>query len=239
MKFNEITHKIALATLALYGIYSLFVLGVGGLLMSAAIGLITAAFVDSMEVIAAVTVIVGMIVSSVLAWINKKKGEGFVDGQAGEIIGLVDRLGQKRAEPMGTYSSSGVEGFADVSGSAALPAAAPAAPAAPATSSPAPADSSKPAPAADGFRSDEAGLFRLGELPSGKKDGPFLDAGSTLMKAIGALQPEQMKAMTEETQKMIETQKNMIGMLQNMRPVLQDGRQLLDSFSSIFGGAKI
>jgi hypothetical protein len=98
-----------------------------------------------------------------------------------------------------------------------------------------------PAPAAkkeEPFKS-QAGLFKLGELPSETKEGPFVDAGSTLMKAIGALQPDQIKSMTEETQKMIDTQKNMISMLHSMRPVLQDGQQLLQSFSGIFGGGNL
>ncbi len=81
----------------------------------------------------------------------------------------------------------------------------------------------------------QPGLFKLGELPSESKEGPFLNASSTLMKAISGLQPDQIKAMTDETKNMIETQKNMMSMLQQMRPVLQDGQQLLSSFSSIFG----
>jgi hypothetical protein len=52
---------------------------------------------------------------------------------------------------------------------------------------------------------------------------------------MNALQPEQMAAMTAESQSLLETQKNLMGMLQSMRPVLQDGRQLLDTFSGIFG----
>jgi hypothetical protein len=68
------------------------------------------------------------------------------------------------------------------------------------------------------------------------KKGPFIDAASTMTKAMNALQPDQMAAMTAESQSLLETQKNLMGMLQSMRPVLQDGRQLLDTFSGIFGG---
>ena len=89
---------------------------------------------------------------------------------------------------------------------------------------------------ADGFQEPSAGLFKLGELPSEMKKGPFVDTASTITKAMNALQPEQMAAMTAESQSLLETQKNLMGMLQSMRPVLQDGRQLLDTFSGIFGG---
>jgi hypothetical protein len=88
----------------------------------------------------------------------------------------------------------------------------------------------------DGFQEPSAGLFKLGELPSEMKKGPFVDTASTITKAMNALQPDQMAAMTAESQSLLETQKNLMGMLQSMRPVLQDGRQLLDTFSGIFGG---
>jgi hypothetical protein len=79
------------------------------------------------------------------------------------------------------------------------------------------------------------GLFKLGEMPSESKSGPFVDVASTLNKAMSALQPDQMAAMTAESKSLLETQQNLMGMLQSMRPVLQDGRQLLDTFGSIFG----
>jgi hypothetical protein len=87
----------------------------------------------------------------------------------------------------------------------------------------------------ENFQEPSAGLFKLGELPSEMKKGPFVDVASTMSKAMNSLQPEQMAAMTAESQSLIETQKNLMNMLQSMRPVLQDGRQLLDTFGSIFG----
>ena len=81
-----------------------------------------------------------------------------------------------------------------------------------------------------------AGLFKLGELPSESGSGPIVDTGSTLLKAMSALKPTQISAMTTDTKKLIETQKGLMSMLQGMRPVLEDGRQLLDTFSNIFGG---
>lgn len=80
------------------------------------------------------------------------------------------------------------------------------------------------------------GLFKLGELPSESKDGPHLDSGSTLMKAMSSLQPDQIKSMTSDTQALLQTQQNLMGMLQSMQPILKDGRKLLDTFGGIFGG---
>ena len=285
MKFGEMTERIAIITLALYGVYALFVMGIGSVILASAIGLITAAFTDRMEVIAAAVVVVGMLVGAVVGRWRCREGfdnaealpspkkrsasEGF--DSAVEIKDRVEKIARKQPV-QGVYNNE-IEGFANVDGkvgegapaesvaasskrkdevaplpAAPLPAAdgsgadkaKPAAPvdmkAAPAASTPAPVTAD--AKATQGFKS-ESSLFRLGEMPSEKKDGPFLDASSTLMRAISALQPDQVKSMTEETQKMIETQKNMMTMLQSMRPVLQDGRQLLDSFSGIFGGGKI
>jgi len=88
-----------------------------------------------------------------------------------------------------------------------------------------------------GFRGDkDKGLFKLGEMPSENKSGPFVDVASTLNNAMSSLKPDQMAAMTAESKSLMETQRNLMNMLQSMAPVLQDGRQLLDSFSGIFGG---
>jgi hypothetical protein len=104
-----------------------------------------------------------------------------------------------------------------------------------ATTAPKTNGQSPPAKQADGFRANQAGLFKLGELPSESAEGPHIDAGTTLMKAMSALNPEQITSMTQDTRSLIETQQNLMGMLKNMQPILQDGRKLLDSFSGIFG----
>jgi phage/plasmid primase-like uncharacterized protein len=94
---------------------------------------------------------------------------------------------------------------------------------------------STPATKKEAFSSNQAGLFKLGEMPSEAADGPHVDAGSTLMKAMNALKPEQINAMTADTKSLMETQQNLMGMLKSMQPILKDGRKLLDTFSGIFG----
>jgi len=77
--------------------------------------------------------------------------------------------------------------------------------------------------------------FKLGEIPSQVKNGPHIDAGSTLMQAIKGLNPDQINAMTKDTQQLIETQKSLMGMLGSMKPMLNDGKQLMETFEQMFG----
>ena len=77
--------------------------------------------------------------------------------------------------------------------------------------------------------------FKLGEIPSQVKNGPHIDAGSTLMQAIKNLNPDQINAMTKDTQQLIETQKSLMGMLGTMKPMLNDGKQLMETFEQMFG----
>jgi len=76
--------------------------------------------------------------------------------------------------------------------------------------------------------------FKLGEIPSQIKNGPHLDAGSTLVKAINSLNPEQIQAMSKDTQQLIETQKSLMSMLSTMKPMLNDGKELMKTFDQMF-----
>jgi hypothetical protein len=77
--------------------------------------------------------------------------------------------------------------------------------------------------------------FKLGEIPSQVKDGPHIDAGSTLMSAIKTLDPAQINAMTKDTKQLIETQKSLMGMLGTMKPMMNDGKELMETFQQMFG----
>lgn len=81
---------------------------------------------------------------------------------------------------------------------------------------------------------DDTMLFRLGQIPTDAKDGPHIDAATTMMNALNALKPEQIEAMTNDTRKLLDTQKNLMGMLETMKPMLQDGKQLIDTFGTMF-----
>lgn len=96
-----------------------------------------------------------------------------------------------------------------------------------------PESKSKPAPVEK--KIEMAMPFKLGEIPNQVKNGPHIDAGSTLVKAIQGLNPEQINAMTKDTQQLIETQKSLMGMLGTMKPMMKDGKELMETFQQMFG----
>ena len=295
MKFHSTGLSYTLAVLALI-IYIFFItssIGVSGLLLSFAIGMIAAAFIEPLELVVALVIVAGILLTVAskqlfIQQILSAKTEGFDSGSPGmgtgksisdRVVSLEEgtyRLPANRPRVKAVYSEIGfgyapvqsTEGFQDVpqdddeEGEEADSTPAPkseaantnklvdkdaadvvaaAATAKPDTESTVPgggiqpsAASSAAAPAADGF-TNSASLFQLGKLPSESALGPHVDIASTMNNALSALQPEQMAAMTAESNSLVETQRNLMNMLQTMRPVLQDGRQLLDTFSGIFG----
>jgi hypothetical protein len=86
---------------------------------------------------------------------------------------------------------------------------------------------------------DRAEMLELGKkykMPSEADDPEFhLDAGTTFMNAYKALKPEQVAAMTKDTQELMETQKQLMSTLQTLKPLITDGKQMMDMFQSYFG----
>ena len=79
------------------------------------------------------------------------------------------------------------------------------------------------------------GMFKLGQLPSNANNGPHIDAGTTIMRALGALNTDQIGSLTTDTRKLLDTQKSLMNMLTTMKPMLSDGQNLLASFTNMFG----
>ena len=61
MKFNEMTHTLSLIVLAIMAVYMLVYSGLTGILLTSAIALITAAFVDQFELVIGVTVLFAVV----------------------------------------------------------------------------------------------------------------------------------------------------------------------------------
>lgn len=80
----------------------------------------------------------------------------------------------------------------------------------------------------------QAGLFKLGSIPTDAKGGFHIDTGTTVMNALNALKPEQLKAMTNDTKQLIETQKSLMSMLQTFKPMMSEGKQMMDTFQEMF-----
>ena len=103
---------------------------------------------------------------------------------------------------------------------------------------PAPAPNAKPEKKNSEKNADKHTVptpFKLGEIPSQVKNGPHIDAASTLVKAINSLNPEQINAMSKDTKQLIDTQKSLMSMLGTMKPMMNDGKELMDTFQQMFG----
>lgn len=61
------------------------------------------------------------------------------------------------------------------------------------------------------------------KLPSENDDkGYHIDAGTTFLNAYKALKPDQIAAMTRDTQELLATQKSLVGMLESFGPLMKD-----------------
>lgn len=229
------------------GFYILFAfagIGITGLLFSLAVGLIVLSFDFSLELTVAAVIISGLLAK---AW-NERKREGFTSlgSVVKEITKRIEIVKQPPSEPQATLSSSYAEGFEDANTSTSATAT-PSTPPAPTPAVTAPASTNAPAstpnldkdipkPNTSGFTDQTTnGMFKLGEIPSDAAGGAHIDVGTTMMNALNALKPDQVKQMTDDTRKLLETQKSLMGMLSSMKPMLQDGKALMGTFNDMFG----
>ena len=247
MKSTELTRSVANIILIVYFVYALFYIPFNAVLVSTASGLVTYGVTESYEAAVALTLIVG-IVFALMVPSKKSTKEGF-SGNAVEISKRVQEFKQKTVmEPSGIHASSFVEGFQDLSGASApsttstTTASASSATPAPSTAAPEkitpPPVPSTATPATAGFRSggtEPDGLFKLGVIPEDSKGGYHIDQGTTVINALNALKPDQVKQMSEDTQKLIDTQKSLMSLLSTVKPMMQDGKQMMDTFQQMFG----
>lgn len=262
MKFNQLTYHISIVILAITALYTLVYAGLTGLLLTSAVTLLAAAFIDEFEIVAAITIIFALFYTMYLKRYLQRL-EPFTDKEILKRVKDMEmqyqpqkqNINTETSQPAGCYNPS-IEGFEDVSKSGASdgkPNASGPAPAKTTDAIPSPevdkvtkavsaqenttkeGMSSKDIPKEE-FKSATGGLFKLGEMPSEHKDGPHLDAGKTIMQAMSNFDPKTISSMTDDTKKLLETQKGLMSMLNQMRPVLADGRELLQTFSGMFGG---
>ena len=86
-----------------------------------------------------------------------------------------------------------------------------------------------------------AEMFELGKkykMPKETDDPEYhLDAGTTFMNAYKSLKPDQISAMTKDTQDLIDTQKQLMTTLNTLKPLITDGKQMMDTFQQYFGSS--
>lgn len=244
MRFNETTHIISICVLILTAIYTLVYSGVSGILLCAAVAFIAAAFIQDIELVVAVTILFVLLYNMVLKqYLRRFEGFENTPGSITERIRAASDTGDKDSAVKRSFSNSAyMEGFEDVSnGKDSMPAP---------TVTKGEVDSTAVAEvtsaveekkkndtvAKEEFQSATNELFKLGKMPSEHKEGPMLDAGGTLMKAMSSFDPNTTQKMTQDTKQLLETQKSLMNMLTQMRPILADGKELLQTFSGMFGG---
>jgi hypothetical protein len=262
MKFNGLTYNISLGILLITALYTLVYSGLTGLLLCSSVSLIAAAFLDQFEIVVAISVIFALFYTYYLKNLLRKL-EPFQDDNNSKAI--IDRLSKMkndyrevpqnlqdpRREPAGVYDPA-VEGFEDVNPQVPKEGASQESSAASANrmNEVNPEQVKEVTSAVEGakkktdeeissqeFQSATNSLFKIGKMPSENMDGPKLDSGSTLLKAMESFKPEQITAMSADTKQLLETQKSLMGMLNQMRPVLADGKELLQTFSGMFGNS--
>lgn len=62
-----------------------------------------------------------------------------------------------------------------------------------------------------------------------------LDAKNSYLNLMNSLKPDELSALTSNTQELIKTQKTLMETLQNMGPALQEGKNILSTFKDYFG----
>ncbi len=240
-----------IALLAITALYTLLYSGLTGLLFSSAICLVLMGVLDSFPLVTAATVLVALLYTWVLRKylirlepFEDKKTEKGKEGFQDSSQQIIQRIGSlKKSEPTGVYSSS-VEGFEDVQPDVPKDGASSSSSSASANTKDQ-VDSKKVTETTSAhpekdiekeeFQSATNELFKLGKMPSEHAEGPKLDVGQTVMKAMNSLDPNTISSMTSDTKKLLETQKGLMSMLNQMRPVLADGKELLQTFSGMFG----
>ncbi len=249
-----------MAILVITAIYTLVYSGLTGLLLCSSVTLIAAAFLNQFEIIVAIAVMFSLFYIYYLRRFLRRFEPFQNQDNSQAILGRVGKMKDQyhqvpqnlknpRLEPAGVYDPA-VEGFEDIQPQVPKEGESQESSSAPAkranevdpkqvqdvTSAVVTKKKSDSEIANEEFESATNSLFKVGKMPSENMDGPKLDAGSTLMKAMESFKPEQVNAMTADTKSLLETQKALMGMLNQMRPVLADGKELLQTFSGMFGG---
>jgi len=81
---------------------------------------------------------------------------------------------------------------------------------------------------------DRKEMLELGKaykLPNENDDKGFhMDSGTTFLNAYKALKPDQIAAMTKDTQELLATQKSLVGMLESFGPLMKDMSKITGFF---------
>jgi hypothetical protein len=257
MKGLQFTNKTSVAARVLfivYFFYAFFYLSFVQALVSVASGGIAYAYTESYEVAFIAALVVNFLYPFLARPLGARSGEGFVgqpQAQAQEPLqAITKRVGAFRPPTIlpgvGSKMSEGFEDAAQPDMSIDMNKAVKAVMETMTTNAkeskpgfvdatPTVQDASGVKVPAESFEgASQAGLFKLGAIPTDAKGGFHIDTGTTVMNALNALKPDQLKAMTNDTKQLIETQKSLMSMLQTFKPMMSEGKQMMDTFQEMF-----
>ncbi len=231
MKFNSLTYNISMVILVITAIYTLIYSGLTGVLLCSSVTLIAAAFLNQFEIIVAIAVMFSLFYIYYLRRIFRRFEPFQNQDNSQTILNRVGKMKDQyhqipqnlknpRLEPAGVYDPA-VEGFEDIQPQVPKEGESQESSSAPAkranevdpkqaqevTSAVVSKKKSDREIANEEFQSATNSLFKVGKMPSENMDGPKLDSGSTLLKAMESFKPEQVNAMTSDTKQLLETQK--------------------------------
>ncbi len=243
--FSKQTSTAALALTTLYFLYGLFYIPFTRFLVSLAVGGIVYGYTECYEY-AAIGVFAMNFFFPVFAPEGFKVQEGF---QATDPVKISQTIQQIQRGTYGKADVKGVgsklsEGFGNPDNDGTLKVTSPDKDSKNAEVEPEKKDekkddkkddkpSDKPKDQVDKFQ-DSGSLFKLGQIPVDTKGGSHIDAGTTVVNALSALQPDQIKQMTADTKQLIETQKSLMSMLQTFQPMMTEGKQMMNTFQQMF-----
>lgn len=241
MKDTKSVTTIATLCLAFYILYAIFGIGFSGLLFSVAIGLTTYYYKSDILLVAAATIMAGVVWKTV---IKPRVVDNFEEEEE-EIEHFFEGPKEKKdSETFGNYGgvvSPFVESFADVDASdkkkednttgASKPAEVGKETVSMEMVNSVPTDDAKKDAIQASIGTQEK------KVPDESKGGIHIDAAGTLLSALNQLKPDQVEKMTTETRALLETQKSLMGMLQTMKPLLSDGQEMMSTFQNMFGAS--
>jgi len=254
MKFNEMSYTLSLIVIAVTAVYMLLYSGLTGILLTSAVALLTAAFIEQFEVVIGITVLFAVVYTLFLKkYVRRLEGfqgnQDIVDRVAAMQSGYkpaAQSLRSTRKEPAGVYDPS-IEGFEDVQPDTEKEGASQKSSSAATAHTVNQVDhesAEQVTSAVNGavkaekeeFESATNSLFKEGKLPSEHAEGPKLDPAETLKKTMKSFDPKTISSMSADTKELLKTQEGLMNMLTQMRPIMADGKELLQTFSGMFGG---
>lgn len=115
MRFNKLTFNISLGVIVIFAVYTLIYSGITGVLLCSSVALLTAAFVDSFEVIVAITVLFGLFYHYFLKRILRRFEPFQNKNESKQIVETIAKIQNKKINrsPEGVHESF-IEGFEDL-----------------------------------------------------------------------------------------------------------------------------